>query len=89
MIKNIIFDLAGVILNLDIERDTKALNQVGLPDFMGCLASPAIAEPMVAYLNGLKSEEDFCRELRPSCLPGITDEEMLWSMDAVLADIPA
>ena len=36
MIKNIIFDLAGVILNLDIERDTKALNQVGLPDFMGC-----------------------------------------------------
>lgn len=89
MIKNIIFDLAGVILNLDIERDTKALNQVGLPDFMGCLAEPAIAEPMVAYLNGLKSEEDFCHELRPSCLPGITDEEMLWSMDAVLADIPA
>ena len=32
MIKNIIFDLAGVLLNLNVERDTIALQQVGLPD---------------------------------------------------------
>lgn len=89
MIKNIIFDLAGVVLNLDIERDTEALNAVGLPDFVGCLNDPAIATPMVAYLNGLKSREDFCREMRPVCRPGVTDAELLWSMDAVLADIPA
>ena len=29
--ENYIFDLAGVIINLDIERDTKALNYIGSP----------------------------------------------------------
>lgn len=89
MIKNIIFDLAGVLLNLDIERDTEALAHIGLPDFVSCLSDPRIAVPMTAYLNGLKGKDDFCRDLRPCCRQGVTDGEMLWAMDAVLADIPS
>ena len=86
--KAIIFDLAGVILNLNLERDTKALNDAGLPDFAGCLSDETIRVPMLAYLNGLSSVDEFCRNLRPKCRAGITDEEMLWAMDAVLDDIP-
>lgn len=89
MIKNIIFDLAGVIINLNLERDTAALNSVGLPDFAGCIANPDIAAPMLAYLNGLSSAKEFLHDIRPFCNAEATDADILWSMDAVLDDIPA
>ena len=88
MIKNIIFDLAGVILNLNIERDTEALHAIGLPDYMGCLARPEICNPACAYLNGLTSAQVMCDAIRPYCRPDVRDEEIIDAMDAVLDDIP-
>ena len=86
--KNYIFDLAGVIINLDLERDTKALNYIGLPDFEGCIQQPEIAVPTLSYLNGLMSEQDYCDTIRPLCREGISDEDILWAMDDVLDVIP-
>lgn len=88
MIKNIIFDLAGVLLNLDLEQDTAALIGLGLPDFDECLRRPEISKPTLAYLNGLMSAEDFCPALRPYCRKDVTDREILDGMDAVLGDLP-
>jgi len=88
MIKNIIFDLAGVIINLDIERDTKALDSVGLPNFYEFPKHPEICKPTIAYLDGLLGEKEFVKELKPLCKAGVTDEDILWSMDAVLDIIP-
>lgn len=85
---NYLFDLAGVIINLDLERDTKALNFIGLPDFEGCLKQPEIAVPTLAYLNGLMPEQQYCDTIRPLCRVGVTDEEILWAMDDVLDTIP-
>ena len=87
--KNYIFDLAGVIINLDIERDTKALNYIGLPDFEGCLKQPEISVPTLAYLNGLMLEQEYCDTIRPVCRQDVTDEEILWAMDDVLDTIPS
>lgn len=86
--KNIILDLAGVVLNLDLERDTKALQDIGLPDFEGCVKNKSIAEPILAYLNGLVGEKQFCDTMRPLCRDGVTDDEMLYAMDAVLDVVP-
>ena len=86
--ENYIFDLAGVIINLDLERDTKALNYIGLPDFEGCIQQPGIAVPTLSYLNGLMSEQDYCDTIRPLCREGISDEDILWAMDDVLDIIP-
>ena len=86
---NYIFDLAGVIINLDIERDTKALNYIGLPDFEGCLKQPEIAVPTLTYLNGLMPEQEYCDTIRPVCRQNVTDEEILWAMDDVLDIIPS
>lgn len=88
MIKNIIFDLAGVILNLNLERDTEALLNVGLPDFAGCLKNQAIADALIPYINGLVGEEEFLCAIRPFCNKDATDKDILWAMDAVLDDIP-
>lgn len=89
MIKNIIFDLAGVLLNLNVERDTLALQAVGLPDWMGCMAKPDLMRPLNLYLNGLIGQTEFLPMIRPFCRPDATDAEILYSMDAVLDDIPA
>ncbi len=89
MIRNIIFDLAGVLLNLNIERDTEALLSVGLPDYEGCIAHPEIVGPISLYLNGLTGKDTFLQDIRPFCRPDATDTEILDSMDAVLDDIPA
>lgn len=83
-----LFDLAGVILNLNLTRDAAALSAVGLPDFQGCLANPAIRRPMEAYLNGLTTKAEYLRDIRPVCRQGVTDGELLWAMDAVLDDVP-
>ena len=88
MIKNIIFDLAGVLLNLNLDKDTEALHSIGLPDFVGCLNDKAIREPALAYLNGLMPRQEFLTAIRPLCAVGVTDEQILWAMDAVLDDIP-
>ncbi len=89
MIKNIIFDLAGVILNLNLKRDTEALLGAGLPDFEGCLKNPAIVNAIVPYINGLCTKEEFLKAARQVCREDATDKEILWAMDAVLDDIPA
>lgn len=86
--KNIIFDLAGVLLNLDLEEDTRALLYVGLPTFDECLRRPEIAGPACDYLNGIIDEKTFLPLIRPYCKPEATDEEIIWSMNAVLADLP-
>ena len=89
MIRNIIFDLAGVLLNLNLERDTEALLSVGLPDFEGCITSREIHGPISKYLYGLSDKAEFLKAIRPFCFPEATDEEILASMDAVLDDIPS
>lgn len=88
MIKNIIFDLVGVVLNMDLERDTMALQAAGLPDFEGCLKRPDIIGPVGDYINGLMEEDVFLERIRPLCKPGVTDDEIHWAMNAVLDDIP-
>lgn len=88
MIKNIIFDLAGVLLNLDLETDREALASVGLPDFYEFHLHPEVAVPTMGYLNGLIGEEEFVTKVLPLCKEGTTREQLLWSMDAVLGDIP-
>lgn len=88
MIKNIIFDLAGVVMNLNLERDTAALNAAGLPDFAGCLANEEIRKPCLAYLNGLMPKREFFEAIRPMCKEGVTDAEIDWAMNAVCDDIP-
>lgn len=87
-VRTILFDLAGVLFNLDLEADTRALHAVGLPDFDECLRRPEICRPALDYLNGLMPEAEFLPLIRPYCTPGATDEQILWAMDAVLSDFP-
>ncbi len=86
--KAIIFDLAGVVMNLNIKRDTEALHSIGLPDYAECLANDDLRKPLDVYLNGLCGIEEFLASIRPFCRKDVKDSEILWAMDAVLDDVP-
>lgn len=88
MIRNLIFDLGGVILNYDVEADTKALDQAGLPEYARWEQYPELGKIANLYLNGLISDEEFCTRIDPYCAEGTSDSVKLNSMQAVLADIP-
>ena len=87
-IKNIILDLAGVVMNLNLERDTEALAAAGLPDYMTCLRNAPLKKVLDAYLNGMITAEEFIPQIRPFCKSEATREEIHWAMDAVLDEVP-
>ena len=87
--RTLIFDLGGVLINYDLARDTEALASVGLPEYSEWANYPALSAITNAYLNGLIEEPEFCQRVRPFCRQGVTDQELVWSMMAVMADLPA
>lgn len=88
MIRNLIFDLGGVLLNYDVDADTRALAEAGLPEYARWHEYPDLGQIADAYLNGLMADDEFCIRIDPYCKPGTSDETKLSSMQAVLADIP-
>ena len=88
MLRNLLFDLAGVVMNLNIERDTEALSAAGFPCFEECCRNPLIRKPMLTFLNGLCSEQEFFSNIRGVCRESVSDDELRWAMNAVLDDIP-
>lgn len=86
--KNLIFDLGGVIVNYDLEADTRSLHAVGLPTYSECCEHPELSSIMNNYLNGLTPWDDFRIQIRPYCIPTVTDEMILSAMDDVMGEIP-
>lgn len=88
-IQTLIFDLGGVLINYDLEADTRALASVGLPEYAEWNHYPEMQRICNDYLNGLLPEDEFCSRLRPYCRPDVTDADICHSMMAVMADLPA
>ncbi len=88
-IQNIIFDLGGVIINLDIPRTTQAFidlaHRYGIKDF-----SPnGELDIFKQFEVGAISSEEFRDALRKVLHPNTTDEEIDFAWNAMLLDIPA
>lgn len=89
MIKNILLDFAGVIMNLNMKRDTESLLAAGLPDWKGCMENIPLRNVLLSYLNGLMTWEDFLPAIKPFCKADVTDKEIFDAMHDVLDDVPA
>lgn len=87
--KNIILDLAGVILNLNLERDTHSLAAAGLPDWSLCMHTPQLRETLLDFLNGLTSWNEFRPAIRPFCKENLTEQELYNAMYDVLDTVPS
>jgi len=87
-IKNIIFDLGGVLLNLDFQLTQQAFVSLGIVDFESYYSKAKQNGLFDAFETGKITEADFCDEIRK--LSGIKsgNEEIIIAWNAMLLNFP-
>jgi putative hydrolase of the HAD superfamily len=85
-IKNIIFDLGGVILDIDYQRTIKAFEHLGLADFEQHYNQAQQSGVFDAFEIGKASSQDFIAELQRHLPAAVTENEIITAWNAMLLD---
>lgn len=88
-IKNVIFDLGGVVIDLNRERAVKALEELGLKDADDMLGLYGQNEPFYGLETGERSTGEFYDLLRARMHPGVTDTQITEAFNLFLVSLPA
>lgn len=88
-IKNVIFDLGGVVIDLDRDRAVKALEELGLDDANDMLGLYGQKEPFYGLETGERSTGEFFDLLRSRMTPGVTDTQLTEAFNCFLVDLPS
>lgn len=88
-IKNVVFDLGGVLVGLDFDRCTAAFRSLGM-DAVAELINPCYPAEMIGRLeHGDITFHEACDEMRRlSGTPKVTDDEIARAYGAFLTEIP-
>lgn len=88
-IKNVVFDLGGVLVDLDIDRCIAAFRSLGM-DAVAELINPYYPAEMIGRLeHGEISFHEACDQMRLLAgTPQITDEQIAWAYGEFLVGIP-
>ena len=88
-VKNIIFDLGGVLINLDYQLTRKAFENLGVANFND-LYTQHHANPLFEQLEvGAIEPEAFCEALRETTGLTLTNSQIETAWNAMLLDFPA
>ena len=87
-IKNIIFDLGGVLLNIDFSLAKNAFAQLGIPDFEKIYAHHAQNRLFDEFEKGKISPEKFRKELIKLFGKELTHSQIDAAWNALLLDFP-
>jgi len=87
-IKNIIFDLGGVLINLDNKLTEKAFVALGVNHFNEFFGHGFAASFVKDYEIGKISDEQFINDLRRIGNLAVPDETIIEAWDALLLDFP-
>jgi glucose-1-phosphatase len=85
---NIIFDLGGVLLNIDYHLTIKAFEKLGFKDFSDTYTQLAQSELFDKFERGEITPEEFRHGIRPSLQAGVTDAEIDGAWNVMLLDLP-
>lgn len=86
IIKNIIFDLGGVLLNIDFNKTKKAFENLGVENFDSFYTKETANPVFEALETGAISNEDFYIELQKHCKPGTAFKEIQNAWNQILLD---
>jgi len=87
--KNIIFDLGGVIINIDYSLTTQAFDRLGLPNFDSLFSQAKQNQLFDLYEKGLVPSSDFRNEVRKYLGKPLEDVIIDDAWNAMLLDVPA
>ena len=86
-IKNIIFDLGGVLLNIDYQKTVNAFKALGMPNPEQAFTKEIQAEFFQQFEKGLISEEVFIAEIKKQ-LKNVSSHDIVEAWCALLEDFP-
>lgn len=89
VIKNIIFDLGGVLLTIDFNRTAQAFRQLGVKNFDDFYSKEAANELFEKLETGHVSNEDFYAAMQQHCAPGTTYTQIQAAWNAILVGFRA
>lgn len=87
-IKHIIFDLGGVILNIDYQLTYKAFEALGVKDFTGLYSQFKSTRLFDELETGHVSPEEFLQAMRQHVHADVTDQQIIDAWNAMLLDFP-
>ncbi|MGC4036122.1 MAG: HAD family phosphatase [Chitinophagaceae bacterium] len=87
-IKNIIFDLGGVILNIDFKKTEEAFRKLGLDNFSDHISQHHITDFFRKYEMGLIDDDTFVADISKMIGKPVTAEEIIAAWNALLLDFP-
>jgi len=87
-IRNIIFDLGGVILNIDYQRTYQAFTNLGVKDFTGLYNQFKGSRLFDDLETGRVTEDAFLQEMQQHVAAGVTNQQIIDAWNAMLLDFP-
>lgn len=87
-IKNVVFDLGGVVINLDRDRAVQELKRLGLEKADEMLGLYGQKEPFYGLETGQRSTAEFFDLMRRDMHRGVTDTQITDAFNAFLIDLP-
>lgn len=86
--KNIIFDLGGVILDINMQKALDGFAALGLPESELRFDVGEAADLMHRYQLGHFTTDEFCRLVAAKCNPGTTPEQVALAWNSICLGIP-
>jgi epoxide hydrolase-like predicted phosphatase len=88
VIKNIIFDLGGVIMNIDFKKTEKAFADLGFTDFSQYMTQFHITPFFEEYETGKINNAAFVKGIQQIAAAPLTEKEVIQAWNALLLDFP-
>lgn len=87
-IKAIIFDLGGVILNIDYQRTIDAFKKLGVDNFETCFSQASQTKIFDDFETGQISSQQFINGLLPYLKEGTSPNKVVQAWNAIVLDQP-
>lgn len=88
VIKNIIFDLGGVLLNIDYQKPIDSFKELGISNIESVFTQFIQNDISIQYEKGLISDDNFRHHLKTYTRKNISDEEINYAWNSILLNFP-
>lgn len=86
-IKNIVFDLGGVLIDLERQRCIEAFEKIGIGKIAYYVKEGRVEDLFYQSEIGAISSSEFCQEVRKRTASEVADQDIIWAWNQLLGNI--